>query len=110
MLFSDVNALTYPLAKPYGAQDMKILIWVLWPAFTAAGVAEVLFFTLIDPQQLYLLGKPINVSPMTTYSIGFLLFWLICLSASLMTYLMLPNDIKIQLNRQTQEHPDLSQG
>ena len=66
------------------------------------------FFTLIDPQQLYLLGQPINVSPMTTYSIGFLLFWLLCSGASLMTYLMLPGDVKAALSRHADEHPDLS--
>jgi hypothetical protein len=30
---------------------MKMIIWVLWPSFTAAGIAEVVFFTLIDPKQ-----------------------------------------------------------
>ena len=87
---------------------MKMVIWVLWPAFAAAGIAEVVFFTLIDPQQLYLLGQPINVSPMTTYSIGFLLFWLLCSGASLMTFLMLPGDVKAALSRHAEEHPDLS--
>ncbi len=53
---------------------MKMIIWVLWPAFAAAGIAELVFFTLIDPQQLFLLGQPIEVSPMAAYSIGFLLF------------------------------------
>ena len=87
---------------------MKMIIWVLWPAFAAAGIAEVVFFTLIDPQQLYLLGQPIDVSPMTAYSIGFLLFWLVCAGASLTTYLMLPADVKKLLNRHATEHPDLT--
>lgn len=39
---------------------MKQVIWVLWPAFIAAGIAEVAFFTLIDPGQLYLLGQPVG--------------------------------------------------
>ena len=87
---------------------MKPIIWILWPSFAAAGFAEVIFFTLIDPQQLYLLGQPVEVSPMATYSIGFLLFWLICLGASLSTYLMLPADVKQLLNRHASEHPDLT--
>ena len=87
---------------------MKMIIWVLWPAFAAAAIAEVAFFTLIDPQQLYLLGQPINVSPMTTYSIGFLLFWALCSGTSLMTYLMLPADVKAALSRHTELRPDLS--
>lgn len=87
---------------------MKMIIWVLWPAFAAAGIAEVVFFTLIDPQQLFLLGQPVNVAPITTYSIGFLLFWLVCAGASLMTYFMLPGDVKAILTRHAMEHPDLT--
>jgi hypothetical protein len=87
---------------------MKMIIWVLWPAFAAAGIAELVFFTLIDPQQLFLLGQPIEVSPMAAYSIGFLLFWLVCTGASLMTYFMLPAEIKKALSRHADEHPDLT--
>lgn len=87
---------------------MKMIIWVLWPAFSAAGIAEVVFFTLIDPQQLYLLGEPINVSSMAAYSIGFLLFWLLCTGACLMTYLMLPAEVKKLLTKHADEHPDLT--
>lgn len=87
---------------------MKMIIWVLWPSFGAATVAEVVFFTLIDPQQLYLLGQPVSLSPIATYSIGFLLFWLICAGASLTTYLMLPADVKAALQRHASERPDLA--
>lgn len=87
---------------------MKQVIWVLWPAFIAAGIAEVAFFTLIDPRQLYLLGQPVEVSPTATYSIGFLLFWLLCIGSSLMTYLMLPQSIKEALGRIARERDDLA--
>ena len=40
---------------------MKRLIWVLWPSFVVAGIAEALFFTLIDPQELYLFGEPVEL-------------------------------------------------
>ncbi len=86
---------------------MKLIIWVFWPSFVAAGIAEVVFFTLIDPQQLYLLGQPVSASPMATYSLGFLLFWLVCAGASLMTWFMLPADVKAALHRHATEHPDL---
>lgn len=87
---------------------MKMIIWVLWPAFAAAGIAEAVFFTLIDPQQLYLFGQPVSVSPIATYSIGFLFFWLICTGASLMTWFMLPAEVKRILHRHATEHPDLT--
>lgn len=53
------------------------LIVILWPSFLMAGVAEIVFFTLFDPQQLYLLGRPVSFSPIATYSIGFIAFWLL---------------------------------
>ena len=64
---------------------MKRLLWVLWPSFVVAGVAEVLFFTLIDPQELYLFGAPANFSRMAVYSFGFFGFWAICAASSLFT-------------------------
>jgi hypothetical protein len=73
---------------------MKHVIWVLWPAFIAAGIAEIVFFTVIDPQQLFLLGQPVALPAMATYSIGFLMFWLICAGSSLLTVFMLPRSVK----------------
>lgn len=77
---------------------MKHIIWILWPAFIAAGIAEIVFFTAIDPQQLYLLGRPVALSALATYSIGFLMFWLLCAGSSLMTYFMLPAKVKDTLD------------
>lgn len=78
---------------------MNQVIWVLWPAFIAAGIAETVFFTLMDPRQLYLFGQPVELSAMATYSVGFLLFWLICVGSSLMTYFMMPQSIKDSLKK-----------
>jgi hypothetical protein len=87
---------------------MKHIIWVLWPAFIAAGIAETVFFTVIDPKQLYLMGQAVELSPMATYSLGFLMFWLMCAGSSLMTWFMLPQDIKRTLEKLSREHLDLS--
>ena len=73
---------------------MRHIIWIFWPAFIAAGIAEMIFFTMIDPHQLYLFGKVIEWPPVATYSTGFLLFWLVCIGSSLMTYVMMPPGIK----------------
>ncbi len=64
---------------------MMKLIQVLWPSFLIAGVAEGLFFTIVDPQQLYLFGEPVDYSALATYSIGFFAFWLVCAASSLTT-------------------------
>jgi len=87
---------------------MKHIIWVLWPAFIAAGIAETAFFTVIDPKQLYLMGQAVELSAMATYSIGFLMFWLMCAGSSLMTWFMLPQDIKTALENLSNERSDLS--
>ena len=68
---------------------MQKLLSILWPSFLVAGIAEGLFFTLIDPQELYLLGEPVRLSRMATYSLGFLCFWAICAASSLVTWYLL---------------------
>ena len=50
-----------------------------------AGLAEIVFFTIINPQELYFFGEPVRVSEIATYSIGFFGFWLICAASSLTT-------------------------
>lgn len=63
----------------------KRLMWILWPAFIVGGVAEAVFFTLIDPQELYLLGEPVHWSSTAVYSTGFFLFWAIATASSAFT-------------------------
>ena len=60
-------------------------IQVLWPSFLVAGIAEAVFFTVIDPQELYLFGEPVKYSLTATYSIGFFGFWLVGAASSLLT-------------------------
>lgn len=68
---------------------MNRLIGILWPSFVAAGMAEVVFFTLVDPQELYLFGAPVRFSPLATYSIGFFAFWAVCAASSALTCLII---------------------
>lgn len=64
---------------------MQKLIQILWPSFLIAGVAEVFFFTVFNPKELYLFGSAVNFSPLATYSIGFIGFWFVCAASSLTT-------------------------
>ena len=64
---------------------MQKILWVLWPSFIVAGVAEGIFFTVINPQELYLFGEPAHFSKIATYSIGFFGFWMVCDASSLLT-------------------------
>jgi len=51
--------------------------WVLWPAFLVACVAELVFFSLVDPTDLHLFGVPIELDRMTIYTLGFFAFWIL---------------------------------
>ena len=68
---------------------MKEFTVILWPAFLVGGIAEGLFFTVINPRELYLFGEPVSYSPMATYSIGFFAFWSLCAASSWLTALLL---------------------
>lgn len=61
------------------------LMWILWPSFLVGGVAEGVFFTLIDPQELYLFGEPVRWSATAVYSVGFFMFWGIAAASSALT-------------------------
>jgi len=63
----------------------KRLIWILWPSFIVGGIGEVVFFTLIDPQELYLLGQPVEWSRTAVYSVGFFMFWALGAASSALT-------------------------
>ena len=67
---------------------MLKILWVLWPSFLVAGIAEGVFFTVIDPQELYLFGEPVHFTTTATYSIGFFGFWVVCAASSLMTWFL----------------------
>ena len=61
---------------------MKKWLVLAWASFVVAGVAEILFFTVIDPAQLYFLGREVELGPLATYSVGFLFFWLFAAASS----------------------------
>lgn len=61
------------------------MLWVLWPAFLVAAVAELVFFALFDPVDLNLFGVPLEVERMPVYTIGFFFFWGMTTAASALT-------------------------
>ncbi len=61
------------------------LMWVLWPAFLAAGVAEVIFFTVFDPFDLHFFGSPLEMSRSAIYTMGFFGFWALGIASSALT-------------------------
>jgi hypothetical protein len=63
----------------------KKLIWILWPSFIVAGIAEGLFFTVFDPQELVVFGATLEWSRTAVYSTGFFAFWAITAMSSALT-------------------------
>ena len=67
-----------------------LLIWILWPSFLVAGLAEGLLFSLLHPQDLLFFGHHPNLSDEGIYTIGFFIIWTFCAVSSALTAYILP--------------------
>jgi hypothetical protein len=61
------------------------ILWVLWPSFLVAAVAELIFFAVVDPNDLSVFGVPLEAARMPVYSAGFFFFWAMTSAASALT-------------------------
>ncbi|MDX1431500.1 MAG: hypothetical protein R3286_03525 [Gammaproteobacteria bacterium] len=66
---------------------------VLWPAFVMAGVATGVFFTFFDPVTLLECEGEPPLSRIGAYTLGFFMFWLLCIASSTGTWYFLRTDI-----------------
>ena len=64
------------------------LMWVIWPAFLVAGVAEGIFFTMFDPLELHVFGVTLDLSREAIYTMGFFGFWGMGIASSALTVLL----------------------
>ena len=63
---------------------------ILGPAFIVAGIAEVVFFVLVDPIELHLVARVLGISShLIWYTAGFLLFLGFAAASSALSYVML---------------------
>ena len=69
---------------------LRQIIWILWPSFLVAGIAEGLLFTVIHPDDILLFGEPIALSNEGVYTLGFLIIWLFCATSSALSFFVLP--------------------
>jgi uncharacterized membrane protein YhaH (DUF805 family) len=65
-------------------------IWILWPSFLIACIAEGLFFTFISPEDIVVFGRPVEASQQAIYTIGFFMLWGLCALSSALTFLVMP--------------------
>jgi hypothetical protein len=68
----------------------RLLIWILWPSFLVAGMAEGLLFTAVHSQDLLFFGYRPEVSDEGIYTIGFFIIWTFCAVSSALTAYILP--------------------
>jgi hypothetical protein len=70
-------------------------MWIVWPAFMAACLLELLVFAVADPMELHWSGHALGWSRQAIYTISFFVFWLVSLAACALTTLlrMTPNEI-----------------
>lgn len=84
------------------------LLWVLWPAFLVAAVAELMLFAVFDPRDLHVFGVPVEVDRMSAYTIGFFFLWAIASAASALTVFLQRSPFEI--NRCPLDAPDRPPG
>ena len=61
------------------------ILWVLWPSFLVAAVAELIVFSMIDPVDLHLFNVPLEAERMPVYTVGFFFLWAVTATASALT-------------------------
>ena len=65
----------------------RTVVAVLWPSFLVALVAEFVFFALVDPADLPVLGFSAPLPRAVVYTFGFFAFWTLgSISAALALY------------------------
>ena len=60
-------------------------IWILWPFFIVAAIANAVFFSVFDPQELVVFGEPVSDRRIAIYSMGFFAFWAVTAASSAAT-------------------------
>jgi hypothetical protein len=67
---------------------IKSAMWVIWPAFLVAAVAELVFFSIFDPFDLHFFGTPLDWSRQGIYTLGFFGFWGLGAASSTLTFFL----------------------
>ena len=70
-----------------GSPPSRTIMAAAWPSFVVALVAEFVFFALVDPAELPVLGLDLPLSRITVYSFGFFAFWALGALSSALTLL-----------------------
>lgn len=64
----------------------RTALQILWPAFVAAGVTELLVFAHVDPADVHTFaGTPVELSRQAVYTLSFFAFWAVIAAAGAVT-------------------------
>lgn len=66
-------------------------IIVLWPAFVAACLIEMLVFASFDPHDMNVLGFRVDAERDTVYSVAFFAFWFVTTLVALAVWSLTPS-------------------
>jgi hypothetical protein len=66
----------------------KYAMWIIWPGFIVAAVAELVFFSIFDPFDLHFFGAPLDWSRQGIYTLGFFGFWGLGAASSALTFFL----------------------
>ena len=71
-----------------GGRVGRFLMQVLWPSFLMAAVAVGVLFSMIDPQELVVVGLHLADSREAAYTVGFFLMWGMSAASSALTWML----------------------
>ncbi len=80
-----------PVRSDAGLVQQAPWMSVVWPAFLAAAMLELLVFGVVDPHDLRVAWAPSDVSQWpraVVYSVSFAMFWLVCMACSALTLVL----------------------
>lgn len=86
------NELTQHDAGSSPASRERVRRWgaVLWPSFLVAGIATMVFFANLDPEELRAATFPqLELSRKFGYTLGFFMFWAVTAWSSFLTLFLL---------------------
>lgn len=78
-----------PAPRPIGDRPVgRFLMAVLWPSFGTAVVAVGLFFSMVDPHELVVVGVHLADDREAAYTVGFFVLWGLFAFSSALTWVL----------------------
>ena len=73
--------------KAFASRRARRMMWIVWPGFLTAVVAEIAFFAVFDPLDF---NARLALTRDAVYTFGFVAFWLLGMFSSALTLFLQP--------------------